>query len=145
MLHLDRLGPEAIRVLKFSIVGVSNTSVALASYAALLALDVQYVVAGAAGWTLGVLNGYTWNRRWTFDRAEHRGSLLVRYAAVGVLGLSLNTLLLLVLHSAVGFDELPAELVALPAVVLTTFLVNRFWVFREHVREGAGQLAPPER
>ena len=29
--------------------------------------------------------------------------------------------------------------------VLTTFLVNRYWVFREHVREGAGQLAPPER
>ena len=142
---LDRLGPEAIRVLKFSIVGVSNTLLVLVSYAVLLAFDVHYVTAGALAWTLGVLNGYTWNRLWTFDRAEHQMSLLARYAAVGALGLGLNTGLLAVLHSAVGIDELPAELVALPLVVLTTFLVNRFWVFREHVREGVPQLARPDR
>jgi putative flippase GtrA len=132
-----RLGPEAKRVVKFAIVGVCNTAVALVSYGILLELGVQYVVAGALGWILGVLNGYIWHRFWTFDRAEHEMSLLLRYTAVGVLGLSLNTGLLALLISVVGIAELPAEFLALPIVVLTTFLVNRYWVFRTHVEEGA--------
>jgi putative flippase GtrA len=132
-----RLGPETKRVVKFAIVGVCNTLVALVSYAIFLELGLEYVAAGALGWVLGVLNGYTWHRIWTFDRAEHEMSLLVRYVAVGVLGLGLNTGLLALLISVVGIDKLPAEFLALPIVVLTTFLVNRYWVFRSHVEEGA--------
>jgi putative flippase GtrA len=135
-----RLGPETKRIVKFAIVGVCNTAVALVSYAILLELGVEYVVAGAIGWILGVLNGYTWHRFWTFDRVGHEMSLLVRYTAVGALGLSLNTGLLALWISVVGIAELPAEFLALPVVVLTTFLVNRFWVFREHVSEGVAQL-----
>jgi putative flippase GtrA len=41
------------------------------------------------------------------------------------------------LISVVGIAELPAEVLALPIVVLTTFLVNRYWVFRAHVEESA--------
>jgi putative flippase GtrA len=133
----QRLGPEAKRVVKFAIVGVCNTLVALVSYAVFLALGVPYATAGALGWVLGVLNGYTWHRIWTFDGAEHRMSLLARYSAVGSIGLGLNTGLLALLISVVGIDELPAEFLALPVVALTTFLINRYWVFRTHVEESA--------
>jgi putative flippase GtrA len=133
----DRLGPETRRIVKYAIVGVSNTIVALGSYAILLALGVDYLIAGALGWVLGALNGYTWNRIWTFDRAEHRMSLLLRYSAVAAIGSSLNIGLLALLISVFGADELPGELLALPIVVLATFFVNRYWVFREHVAEGA--------
>jgi putative flippase GtrA len=145
VLDHDRLGPEGIRVLKFCVVGGSSTFLAIAVYGALLAFDVNYMAAGALAWGVGVVNGYTWNRLWTFDRAEHQTSLLARYVGVGLLGLGLNTGLLALLHSAAGIDELAAELVALPVVVLTTFLVNRFWVFREHVRDGVPRPVRPER
>ena len=139
------MGPEGIRVLKFCVVGVLSTLLVVALYGVLLAIDLQYTIAGALAWIAGVLNGYTWNRLWTFDRTEHQTVLLARYMGVGLLGLALNTCLLVLLHSAAGVDELVAELVALPVVVLTTFLVNRFWVFREHVRDGVPQRARPER
>jgi putative flippase GtrA len=133
----DRLGPETRRIVKYAIVGVSNTIVALGSYAILLELGVQYVIAGAVSWTLGLLNGYVWNRIWTFDRAEHRMSFLLRYSTVGVLALTLNTGLLALLISVVGVDQLPAEFVALPIVILASFLGNRYWAFRSHIEEGA--------
>jgi putative flippase GtrA len=137
---LHRLNDEAQRVVKFALVGVGNTIVAVSSYAILLALGVEYTIAGAIGWTLGVLNGYTWNRIWTFD-IEHRMSLLLRYSAVGVLGLSLNTGLLALIVSVFGVEELPAEILALPAVVLTTFLVNRYWVFAGQISDAAQTAA----
>jgi putative flippase GtrA len=99
-------------------------------------LGVEYLIAGALGWVLGALNGYTWNRIWTFDRAEHRMSLLLRYSAVAAFGSGLNSGLLALLISVFAVDELPAELLALPIVVLTTFLVNRYWVFRPPASPG---------
>jgi putative flippase GtrA len=70
---LDQLPPDAQRLAKFSLVGISNTLVSFASYAVLIALDVEYALAGAIAWTLGVLNGYTWNRIWTVAASERRG------------------------------------------------------------------------
>jgi putative flippase GtrA len=124
---------RANRLLRFTLVGVGNTAVTLVSYAILLDLGVQYALAGGIGWTLGVLNGYTWNRIWTFGGAAHRIPLLVRYVAVGALGLGLNTGLLGLLVGALDMDKLAAELVALPVVLLTTFAINRYWVFAEDI------------
>jgi putative flippase GtrA len=134
MRQLERLTPEARRVVKFALVGVANTCIALASYAILVAIGVSYVVAGPIGWSLGVLHGYTWNRIWTFESASHHTGLMTRYVAVGVVGLLLNTGLLALFVAVLGAGKLPAEVVALPIVVLTTFALNRYWVFAEHLR-----------
>lgn len=137
MPKLQRIDSEAHRVVKFAVVGVSSTIVTLVSYAALIALGVTYLAAGPLAWTLGLMNGYTWNRHWTFDRAPHETSLMGKYFAVGGIGLILNTALLALLIEALSVDRLPAEVIALPVVVLTTFLLNRYWVFRSHLRKGA--------
>jgi putative flippase GtrA len=140
---VERLNPEAHRIAKFAVVGVANTIVTFASYAVLIALGVTYLVAGPIAWTLGVLHGYTWNRIWTFGRASHRYSLMGRYFAVGAIGLALNTALLLLVVEVLDVQRLLAELIALPLVVLTTFLLNRYWVFDSHLRGVAD--APPAR
>jgi putative flippase GtrA len=134
----DQLTPETRRVLKFTLVGVANTFVALVSYAVLIQLGVSYVVAGPIGWTAGVLHGYTWNRIWTFDSAAHYTALMTKYAAVAAVGLLLNTGLLALLVGAMGAGKLAAEVIALPVVVLTTFVLNRYWVFAEHIRSTSG-------
>jgi len=142
--RLQELTPEAERVARFALVGVGNTLVTLVSYAVLVWLGVNYIVAAPIAWTLGVLHGYLWNRSWTFERAPHRTSLMAKYVAVGALGLCLNTALLVVLVDAVGAGKLPAEIVALPLVVLSTFALNRYWVFGPHLRELAGSATEPE-
>ncbi len=145
MQRLQQISPDAHRVAKFAVVGVGNTMVTFISYAILLALGVNYLVAGPIAWTLGLLNGYTWNRIWTFDRASHHYLLMGRYFAVGLVGLGLNTLLLALEIEAFGVGKIIGEIVALPVVVLATFLLNRRWVFGDHLRS-AGPAAPePER
>ena len=130
---------------RFALVGVGNTLVTLASYAILVALGVAYIAAGPIAWTLGVLHGYLWNRRWTFERAPHRAALMAKYVAVGALGLCLNTALLVLLVDAAGAGKLPAEIVALPIVVLSTFALNRYWVFGGHIRDLADSAPDPEK
>jgi putative flippase GtrA len=143
--RLQPISPEAHRVAKFAVVGVGSTMVTFISYAILIALGVNYLLAGPIAWSIGLLNGYTWNRIWTFDRASHNYLLMGRYYAVGLVGLSLNTLLLALEIEAFGAGKIVGEIVALPIVVLSTFFLNRRWVFGDHLRS-AGPAAPkPER
>ena len=135
MTRSRQLRSEAKRVLRYGLVGIGNTVVGLAAYALLLALDVDYLVAGACAWVLGTLHGYAWNRAWTFERAPARAATMRRYLAVGAMGLALNSVLLTLLIESMGADTLIAELAVLPVVVLITFLANRFWTFNEHLRE----------
>ena len=146
----SRLEIELRRIGKFVIVGASNTVIGLVTYYLLLSLGVHYVASGAIAWTLGTINGYTWNRIWTFHRAQHRNEMAGRYLAVGLLGLGLNTALLTLLVGGLGVGNLPAELIALPMVVVITFSLNRFWTFGRHIQEleldpHATEDAVPER
>src|ERR1700726_5299368 len=88
-------GAVILQFLKFGIVGVSNTLLFFATYTLLLKVfGVWYLAAAAIGFALGAVNGFLWNRRWTFR--GHVGDALtpVRWAVVQGCGLALNAGLL---------------------------------------------------
>lgn len=138
---LDRLTPDTRRLIKFALVGASNTVLTLGTYALLIEAGVFYVLAGVAGWTVGLINGYTWNRIWTFRAGGHQHELLAKYSAVAFLGLTLNSLLLLLTVDVLGASKLIGQVVVLPIVMLSSFAANRFWTFGEHI-DGPEQPAP---
>jgi hypothetical protein len=55
-----------LQLVRFGLVGATNTALTLAAYTALVALDVPVALAAAAGWGVGALNGFLLNRAWTF-------------------------------------------------------------------------------
>lgn len=114
---------------RFLVVGLSNTALSVSSYALLLRAGMPYVAAGVIAFALGAVNGYTLNRRWTFQAV---GSLRaqVSYVAVQALGLGLTAGLLWLAVEVVSAGEQLAQLAVIPAVTLTTFLLNRLVVFR---------------
>jgi len=117
--------------LKFGIVGISNTLIALAVYTVLLkVLGVWYLAASAIGFALGAVNGFLLNRRWTFS--DHVGDALtpVRWGIVQSCGLALNEGLLYVFVHDVRLDKLIAQLCATAIVTVLTFVANRAWTFR---------------
>src|SRR6202521_4662577 len=89
---LRRLGaPAFVQLVKFGIVGVSNTLLAFAVYTLLLKVfGVWYVAASGIGFAVGAVNGFLLNRRWTFS--GHVGDALtpVRWAVVQTCGLACN-------------------------------------------------------
>jgi putative flippase GtrA len=125
--------PVVIQFLKFGVVGVSNTLIAFAVYTVLLkGFGVWYILASAIGFAMGAVNGFLWNRRWTFR--GHVGDALtpVRWGIVQTCGLGLNLGLLYVFVHDAGIDKLLAQAFATGVVTVLTFLANRAWTFRVH-------------
>jgi putative flippase GtrA len=130
--HVGRLNtPLLVQFVKFGIVGVSNTLLTFAVYTLLLKVfGVWYLAASAIGFTVGAINGFLWNRRWTFR--EHVGDAFtpVRWGIVQGCGLGLNEALLYLFVHGASLDKLLAQAFATSVVTVLTFLANRAWTFR---------------
>jgi putative flippase GtrA len=130
----------AVQFVKFGIVGVSNTLLSLVIYTLLLKVfGVWYLAASAIGFTVGAVNGFLLNRRWTFE--GHVGDALtpVRWGVVQGGGLLLNLGLVYVCVEDLGLDKLVSQAIAIAVVVVLTFVANRAWTFRAHHAEPAGE------
>jgi putative flippase GtrA len=121
------------QLVRFGLVGATNTALTFATYAVLVALHAPVPLAGAVGWGVGAVNGFVLNRAWTFRGAARGAVPAARYAAVALLGSGLDAALLAI---AVGDQHLPrlaGELAVLPPVTLLSFALCRGWVFTQAV------------
>ena len=101
--------------------------------------QIQLVAANAISFSTAVLSNFTWNRLWTFPESRERplGSQLVQFAIVNILGLGINTLVLLVMDQYV-FQHFVSErlsynlakALAIGIVLIWNFGVNRIWTYR---------------
>jgi putative flippase GtrA len=125
--HHDRLDRQFAR---FLLVGACNTALSFVAYRLLLLLGTPYVIAAALGFSVGALNGYVLNRRWTFAARDSARTRVV-YVAVQAVGAASTSLLVLLFVDVVGVDKVGAYLAAIPPVTVTTFIANRLWTFAE--------------
>jgi putative flippase GtrA len=115
---------------RFLIVGVANTLISLVVYRALLALGVWYVVSAPIAWGAGVVNGYIFNRRWTFRAPDTRRARAL-YALFGAAGAGAASLLVFLFVRGVEIGRFEAYLAAAPLITVSTFLANRRWTFSD--------------
>ena len=130
--------PAIVQFVKFGIVGVSNTLLSFAVYTLLLkAFGVWYVAASGIGFTVGAVNGFLLNRRWTFR--GHVGDALtpVRWFVVQGCGLGLNLGLVYMFVDGFGIDKLVGQVPATAIVTVLTFFANRAWTFKMHPKSSA--------
>ncbi len=120
--------PAAAQLARFAAVGVTNTGLSFLVYTALVLAGTPYWAAAAIGFATGAVNGYVFNRRWTFRAADSNGAR-ARYLAVQLAGLGATTALLSLLVSGAGLDRIGAYAVTLPTVTAAMFLANRSWTF----------------
>jgi putative flippase GtrA len=114
---------------RFLIVGVANTLITFVVYRLLLAVDVWYLVAAPVAWSIGALNGYVLNSRWTFAARDTTRARIL-YVVVSAAGAGASTLLVWLFASA-GLGKVEAFVAAIPLVTVSTFLANRLWTFSE--------------
>ncbi|MCI1577497.1 MAG: GtrA family protein [Clostridium beijerinckii] len=117
--------------LKFGIVGVSNTLISLLIYYILIYFDIDYVVANAIGFIVGVLNSYYWNNKYVFDKS-HSGNIKPIIKTFLSYGLTfiLSTILLVVMVDFFIFSKVVAPIINLIITIPLNFLLNKFWAFR---------------
>jgi putative flippase GtrA len=139
---MTRVGESAARILrmplvlqfvKFGVVGVSNTLIFFAVYTLLWKeFGVWYVVASGIGFAVGAVNGFLWNRAWTFR--GHVGDALtpVRWFVVQTSGLLINLGLVYLFVDGLGLGKLSGQAATIVIVTVLTFFANRAWTFRGH-------------
>ena len=126
--------PLVLQFLKFGLVGVSNTLIFFAVYTLLLKVfGVWYVAASGIGFGVGAVNGFLWNRAWTFR--GHVGDALtpVRWFVVQSTGLLMDLGLVYLFVDGAGLDKLSGQAVTTLIVTVLTFFANRAWTFKGHV------------
>jgi putative flippase GtrA len=124
------------QLVRFGLVGCSNTALSWCAYALLVRAGVHVLLASAIAWTLGALNSYVLNRRWTFRSHGRRAPELARFAAVQCAGLALDVALLDALTRDARVPALAAQALVYPATTLATFALSRQWAFATVGRAG---------
>lgn len=122
--------PVVAQLLKFGLVGVSNTAITFLIYTLLVKLGVWYLLASALGFGVGAVNGYLLNRSWTFRGGATGAATAVRWIVVQSFGLLANLGLVYTFVDGVRLGKLPGQALATALVVGLTFAANRQWTFR---------------
>ena len=119
-----------VQFLKFGLVGVSNTLIALAVYYAWLFFTQDYIQANFISWALSVLNAFFWNRQYVFKSSrDWKQALLKTYLSYGI-SLLVSMWLLYLQIEQMGISDRLAPLGSLLVTVPLNFFLNKFWTFR---------------
>lgn len=124
---------ESRHAVKYAMVGVVSVVLDLVLFVLFLHLGVWYVAARAMSVVVATINGYTFNRLWTFRAGSHANAKLARYVTVQGTGLLLNLALLTTFVELAGLHPIPAAALAVPVVATYCFLGNRLWTFGRHL------------
>lgn len=120
-------------LIKFSIVGASNTAVDLIVFFSLWFVGVPSLSAQVLSYSAGMINSFFWNRSWTFQaKGRVEAGEVLRFLIVNIAGLSISAALLSI---SSGQPLFISKMIATFAGMAVTFIGSRFWVFRSNRRK----------
>lgn len=119
-----------VQLMQFGVVGVSGYVVNLTVFGLLAGiLDIHHIPAAIGAFCVAVTNNFIWNRHWTFDaRHGHAGFQAAKFLTISVLALGVNLVALELLIGS-GFEELPAQAIAVAIAMPFNFVGNKLWTF----------------
>jgi putative flippase GtrA len=115
---------------RFLVVGAGNTLLSFVVYRLLLAFGTPYAIAAPLAFVVGAVNGYVFNRRWTFAARDSVRARVLYVAVQGFGALSTSLLVLLFVWLA-GMGRVWAYVAAVPPVTLYMFAASRLWTFAD--------------
>ena len=101
--------------------------------------QIQLIAANIISFSVAVVSNFTWNRLWTFPESRDRpvASQLAQFATVNIIGLLINTVILVVMDTYVFsnfFNERVsynlAKAFAIGVVLFWNFGANRIWTYK---------------
>lgn len=121
---------ELRRLVRFAALGALNTAVGVLLLAALvLGLGVPYVAAQAATHFVVVTAAYVPSSRWVFGDSSPSSLGLLKFHGSYLVQLAVSLLILIAMIEVWSVPLVPAQLVSVFAAAVTSFLVQRHFVF----------------
>ncbi|MBW8713089.1 MAG: GtrA family protein [Acidobacteria bacterium] len=144
----DSVGGTTKRWMIFNAVGLAGLVVQLAFVALLVRVfDFHYLIATAIGVESALLHNFMWHQRWTWrDRpARSRRAVATRlvhfHLLNGVVSLTGNVVITMLLTGLVGIDPVIANLIAIVGCSFINFAASNAMVFRRRARGWVSALA----
>lgn len=122
-----------LHFVRFAAVGIGSNLLLYVIYLALTALGLGHKSAMSGLYLLGLAQTFFLNKTWTFAHEGRTRTAVWRYLIAYAFGFSLNWVALHVLVDSIGLPHQVVQALAIPAVALTMFLIQRHWVFALHV------------
>jgi putative flippase GtrA len=113
---------------RYLVVGLSNTTLSYLVYALLLWLGLAFQWANLGALAAGILVGFSGHSRFVFDNQDWRK--LGPYTLLWT-GMYLSNILLIGLFKQAGLNDYIAGFIAMPPIILLSFLVKKFIIFRK--------------
>lgn len=120
-----------LQLVRFGAVGIAAMGVHWLVVALLVPLGPAPLLANVIGFAIAFSVSYTGHRNWTFASAEPHATTLRRFLAVALASFALNELIYLLLLRYTALDYRAALAIVLVAVAALTFVLSRYWAFRQ--------------
>lgn len=122
---------EALRVLRYGLVGVASNGFGYLAYLGLTALGLPPKLSMTALYATATAIAFFGNRRFTFDDDGRIGPAALRFALVYLAGWVVNLCLLLVFVDHLGHPHWLVQGIAILVVAALLFGLQRRFVFRQ--------------
>ncbi len=120
---------RAFELARFGAVGASSTILYLAVYTVAILAGAPFVIAALAGFLLSAAYGYVVHDNWTFRTRAPTPGGLARWLVLQGAVLALDIVALWALVVQAGLDRIVAQVILLPLLPLTSYLLSRRCVF----------------
>ena len=116
---------------RYLLVGLVNTGIGyLIIFSCMYGLKLSPELSNALGYGLGMVISYTLNRTFTFGNPPTTRAMALRFAVVNGIAYLFNLGMLVLLVRGLGLHAGLSQVLAGGVYVVTSFLVNKHYVFR---------------
>lgn len=114
---------------KFCIVGLITAGIQLASFKALLLMELNYQISSFIGLLVSTTLAYFGNRMWSFRSRNPVVREFFKFYLSRVVTVPLNSLILLLLVQELHVGKVLAQVLSIGTILLINFLVGKSLVF----------------
>ena len=123
---------ELINIIKFSIVGVSNTLLNFVIFILLNNIGINYILASIIAYSISIIISYFWNSRLVFKYDnKNKKSILIKFIILNLIGLSINAVLMATLVGVLAIKKIVAMFIVSLLVMCINYILNKIWVFKK--------------
>lgn len=115
---------------KYSVVGVFNTIIGLGTIFILYNIyHVNYILSNVSGYSLGLINSFIWNKKWTFRSDSHYSKEIFPFLIIFIVSYIANLVTVILSVEALKINANVSQILGIGSYTITNFSSNRKWTF----------------
>jgi putative flippase GtrA len=141
VLKLSELLKKYKSFIRFAIVGCLNTGVDFLTFTVFQSVfGINSLISQVAGYSLGLINSFIWNKIWTFESKKSKiGTLnqMVKFICINAVTLGITLLGLYLLNNRCHINVYIAKIIVTVLAQIVNYFGYKLWVFSTKKIEAA--------